>query len=413
MKTIKLFLIVAIAISASSCGVMETFVTHVFDSAPLDNRGTYHNYTQQETIDMIMNTREAKAWNQSATSKGLFLASSGLSIVEELTGKNFSFARGVMDATVDDLISDDNKAKSEEGNLIGAAFYGAGHAIGYVEDMHKAEDNEAFLAAHKEERKNDPFFNCRYKIDEKTGRYYNVIKTDGVAEVQKCIQEKQQAEAQQILEEALALCDPFITQEYLDELANGTEKDQIKRHKIIYDALKCYKENKQAEELSNYNDVSDEDGTQDVAINDIINTLNNTEGEDVNTANGENFSTVATSYSNDLIALKETKVTEYKLNSYQLNDANKKELDKVAEILHRNSEWTIELRGHCCDLGDDQVNNTIGMLRAKEAQKYLVKKGVDGSRISTISMGSKQPIVANDSPSNRALNRRVEIVIVK
>ncbi|MBO4361591.1 MAG: OmpA family protein, partial [Paludibacteraceae bacterium] len=75
--------------------------------------------------------------------------------------------------------------------------------------------------------------------------------------------------------------------------------------------------------------------------------------------------------------------------------------------------WSIEVRGHCCDLGTERANNKIGLERANEAKKYLVKQGVDESRITVTSMGSTQPLVPNDSPEHRAQNRRVEIVINK
>lgn len=416
MKTIRLIMLITTAISVSACGVMESFVTHVIDNAPLNNTGAYHTYTQQEAIDMVMNTREAKAWNQSAASKGLFLASSGLSVIEDLTGKDFSFARGVMDATVDDLISDDNKAQSQEANLIGAAFYGAGHAIGYVEDKRKAEDNEAFLAAHQDEQENDPYFDCRYKIDEKSGRYVDVLKKYGMAEVQKCIREQQQMEAQQMLEDALALCDPFVTQEYLDELANGSENDQIKRHKIIYDALKCYREHKREEDMNNYNpieNVQNDDEVSDVAINDIINTLDNNEPTTTDNISHSEDVNASSKYESDIITLEATEVDEFKFNSYCLTTENKQELDKAAEILMRNPDLEIELLGHSCDIGDKEAKYIIGIQRAKAAKQYLIDKGVDAKHIYVHSYADKKPLVPNDSPENRASNRRVEIKIIK
>lgn len=419
MKTLRLIIFFAITFCISACSVMEDFVNHVIDSAPLDNSGTYHTYTQQEAIDMIMNTREAKAWNQSAASKGLFLASSGLSVIEDLTGKNFSFARGVMNATVDSLISDNNKAKSQEANLIGAAFYGTGYAIGYVEDMHTAEYNDDFLTAHQEEQENDPYFGCRYKIDEQSGRYVDVLKKYGMAEVQKCIREQQQMEAQQTLEEALALCNPFITQEDLDSLANGSEKDQDKRHKIIYDALKCYREYKRAEESND--DIQPHDGNDiindDPNINQVINILDHSndatepninDNSDLNSVSADN-----PSITNELELLEQTCVNAYKFNSYELSNENKEELDKAAEILERNPDIEIELLGHSCDIGEKEAKYIIGIQRAKKAKKYLIEKGVDAKRISVHSMGDKRPIAPNDSPANRAQNRRVEIIIIK
>ena len=52
-------------------------------------------------------------------------------------------------------------------------------------------------------------------------------------------------------------------------------------------------------------------------------------------------------------------------------------------------------------------------MRAKEAKKYLVDKGIDAKRISVHSYGAKKPLVPNATAENRAQNRRVEIKVIK
>jgi OOP family OmpA-OmpF porin len=42
---------------------------------------------------------------------------------------------------------------------------------------------------------------------------------------------------------------------------------------------------------------------------------------------------------------------------------------------------------------------------------YLVGKGIAASRITAKGYGETKPLVANDTPDNKALNRRVEFVI--
>lgn len=115
----------------------------------------------------------------------------------------------------------------------------------------------------------------------------------------------------------------------------------------------------------------------------------------------------------DAEVITHAKVTAYKLNSHELSEESKTELNHAAQALAKHQNWTIEVRGHCCDLGSERANNKIGLERANEAKKYLVKQGVDESRITATSMGSTQPLVPNDSPEHRAQNRRVEIVINK
>ena len=42
---------------------------------------------------------------------------------------------------------------------------------------------------------------------------------------------------------------------------------------------------------------------------------------------------------------------------------------------------------------------------------YLSEKGIDTSRVVLLWYGLTNPIVPNDSPENRAKNRRVEVIV--
>ena len=58
-------------------------------------------------------------------------------------------------------------------------------------------------------------------------------------------------------------------------------------------------------------------------------------------------------------------------------------------------------------------NWELSTRRATEVLRRLSRSGVEGSNLRAIGYGSSRPIEANDSPSNRSSNRRVEIVIRK
>lgn len=106
-------------------------------------------------------------------------------------------------------------------------------------------------------------------------------------------------------------------------------------------------------------------------------------------------------------------INGFKFNSIALSEENKEQLDQAAQILLSNSEVEIELLGHSCELGDKETNYNFGIMRAKEAKKYLVDKGIDAKRISVHSYGAKKPLVPNATAENRAQNRRVEIKVIK
>lgn len=111
--------------------------------------------------------------------------------------------------------------------------------------------------------------------------------------------------------------------------------------------------------------------------------------------------------------LEQITINGFKFNSIALSDENKEQLDQAAQILLSNSEVEIELLGHSCELGDKETNYNFGIMRAKEAKKYLVDKGIEAKRISVHSYGAKKPLVPNTTAENRAQNRRVEIKVIK
>lgn len=85
-------------------------------------------------------------------------------------------------------------------------------------------------------------------------------------------------------------------------------------------------------------------------------------------------------------------------------------LDAVYEVLRDNPKIKIEVQGHTDDRGPDAYNKRLSQQRADSVRDYLVRKGIDGSRLIGKGFGEEKPLVQNDSERNRALNRRVQFV---
>ncbi len=83
-------------------------------------------------------------------------------------------------------------------------------------------------------------------------------------------------------------------------------------------------------------------------------------------------------------------------------------LDGIADWLRRHPDVGLLIEGHTDDTGSERWNQELSERRAASAKEYLVSKGVSGNRITTVGKGESDPHVPNDSPENRALNRRVE-----
>lgn len=98
-----------------------------------------------------------------------------------------------------------------------------------------------------------------------------------------------------------------------------------------------------------------------------------------------------------------------------LTDEAKAALDYFAErVKSENKNVYIEIQGHTDNVGTDEYNLRLGMARAKSAKSYLYKQhGIALHRMSCFSYGESKPVVENDTSQNRAVNRRITIVVME
>ena len=81
-------------------------------------------------------------------------------------------------------------------------------------------------------------------------------------------------------------------------------------------------------------------------------------------------------------------------------------LDRQAAFLKENPTIRIVIEGHCDERGTREYNLALGDRRASAARDYLVAKGVNPSRLTTISYGKERPAVGGSNDTSYALNRR-------
>jgi outer membrane protein OmpA-like peptidoglycan-associated protein len=87
------------------------------------------------------------------------------------------------------------------------------------------------------------------------------------------------------------------------------------------------------------------------------------------------------------------------------------ELNRIVKFLEQNPQVKIEIGGHTDDVGSDENNQILSAKRAYEVYQYFVSKSVTVERLLYIGYGETKPKVPNTSDYNRALNRRVELMI--
>lgn len=84
-------------------------------------------------------------------------------------------------------------------------------------------------------------------------------------------------------------------------------------------------------------------------------------------------------------------------------------LDNVAAILEKNPVMSVELHGHCDNVGTADYNMDLSLRRAHAVKDYLVGKGILQNRLATQGFGFTKPVALNGTDLGRSLNRRVEL----
>ncbi len=89
---------------------------------------------------------------------------------------------------------------------------------------------------------------------------------------------------------------------------------------------------------------------------------------------------------------------------------------KIVEIrkhLESNTKARLEVSGHASMEGDPGFNQSLTESRAAEMRRFLIGKGIPGSRIDAVGAGTGSPMADNSTDTGRRKNRRVEYRIVE
>ena len=95
----------------------------------------------------------------------------------------------------------------------------------------------------------------------------------------------------------------------------------------------------------------------------------------------------------------------YAFNRSDLSSDAQATLDRQAGWLGKYSNVQVLVAGNCDDRGTEEYNLALGQRRANAAKDYLVARGVNGARVSTISYGKDRPTALGDDEQAWAQNR--------
>jgi OmpA-OmpF porin, OOP family len=105
--------------------------------------------------------------------------------------------------------------------------------------------------------------------------------------------------------------------------------------------------------------------------------------------------------------------TNFEFNKSTLLPSAYDQLNPLAESMKKNPKTRWRIEGHTDGIGSDSYNMELSRQRAESVANYLVQQGVERNRLEIVPLGKSQPKATNDTQEGRAMNRRVEIKLIK
>jgi len=88
-------------------------------------------------------------------------------------------------------------------------------------------------------------------------------------------------------------------------------------------------------------------------------------------------------------------------------------LNQIINVLKKFPNSRFRIEGHTDSTGNKQKNIELSQNRADAVKIYLIQGGIASDRLESKGYGPEKPIASNKNKKGRALNRRVEINLIK
>lgn len=101
---------------------------------------------------------------------------------------------------------------------------------------------------------------------------------------------------------------------------------------------------------------------------------------------------------------------EFTTGSAELKPSSAATLKALYDFMIYN-DYKVEIAGHTDNAGDKDANKQLSQARAESVKSYLIRKGIDASRLMAVGYGQTKPKATNDTEEGKAQNRRTEIIL--
>lgn len=101
----------------------------------------------------------------------------------------------------------------------------------------------------------------------------------------------------------------------------------------------------------------------------------------------------------------------FKVASADLSEESRGILDRLTVVTLRCVEAKVEIGGHTDSDGSAQANAELSRRRAETVGAYFLRAGIQPERLEAVGYGHTVPVAPNDTPENKAKNRRIEFLV--
>ncbi|MBK8483725.1 MAG: OmpA family protein [Saprospiraceae bacterium] len=102
------------------------------------------------------------------------------------------------------------------------------------------------------------------------------------------------------------------------------------------------------------------------------------------------------------------RAVQFQTGTAVITKSSYKNLNDVLVVLNKYPEMNSSIEGHTDSVADDALNQKLSEKRAKACMDYLIKKGINVSRLMSAGYGETKPVGDNKTRDGRQLNRRTE-----
>jgi peptidoglycan-associated lipoprotein len=96
-------------------------------------------------------------------------------------------------------------------------------------------------------------------------------------------------------------------------------------------------------------------------------------------------------------------VIGFEFDSSTLSDDARDKLQQNADWLRDDPARTLVIEGHTDQTGTDEYNLALGDRRARAAQDYLIRLGIEAGRLEVLTFGEMRPVGTDDAANRRAV----------